>query len=432
MTDNFFNVCVTGDGIGNVQPQEAEEASLVNSTESGREINRDNRVEVESNGIDNEHIADSDGSGPADSGQFGQFGRPETVQVLPANDESDFLQCRQVSSMLRSSPKVVIESLFHDGMWYKGGICFLFGDTGIGKTTLATQIGRDLGYLMPDDYVGYIDFENDDNEFVLRYQKEDGGVIEFPPNFLRFNPNWANASRYLKLSESGKSAYFETYLKQEVKKAVEKTKDLVDYFIVDNVSMLIPDGENTQKATEFMIWLKQLKASYGNQKSFMVLAHTPKVNKYALLDANQMAGSKSFHKYTNTLIGMKRVPDYPEYMYLGELKNRVKEESQEVVVYKRVKDDVLGLHFEELGPCKENLVPNFICSLSDNAHLMPASSQTVYDRKKAVDDKIASMLNDDMTEDEIVAALNLNSRSRVRTVKMHMRKQGMQLLTKIG
>ena len=119
-------------------------------------------------------------------------------------------------------------------------------------------------------------------------------------------------------------------------------------------------------------------------------------------------------------------------MHHWELKNRVKEESQEVVVYKRVKDNVSGLHFEEQGSCMESQVPNFICSLSDESHLKPVLSLTAPDRQKALDDKIASMLNDNLTEEEIVAALNLKSRSRVRTVKMHMKKQSLQLFPKIG
>ena len=410
----------TGDGVENVQPQRVEEALKVDSAQSAQPlvdvVTADNKAEK----ADNEPVINGN---IAEAGQMGQPGQLFALK----DDGKGFLQCQQVSLMLQDAPKVSIESLFHNGMWYKGGIAFLFGDAGIGKSTFATQIGRELCQARPSEFLAYMDFENDDDEFIVRYQTEDGEAVPFPNNFLRINPRWENTSAYLKAAESNRTTFFENFLKNEVKKAVETYKDDVDYFIIDNVSMLIPDGENTQKATEFMIWLKQLKASYGNQKSFLVLAHTPKVNKHLSLDANQMAGSKAFHKFTNTLIGMKEVPQYPQYIYIAELKNRAKERETQVLVYKRQKDNLSGLHFEYVGACMENDILNFIAGLEGLPDAMSEPEDNIISNKINMELQIKSMINQGYSESKIVKSLNLSSRSPVRTMKAHMRAQTRQM-----
>ena len=198
----------TGDGVENVQPQRVEEALKVDSAQSAQPlvdvVTADNKDEK----ADNEPVINGN---IAEAGQTGQSGQ----QFALKDDGKGFLQCRQVSLMLQDAPKVSIESLFHDGMWYKGGIAFLFGDAGIGKSTFATQIGRELCQARPSEFLAYMDFENDDNEFIVRYQSEDGEAVPFPNNFLRINPRWENTSAYLKAAESNRTTFFENFLKNK-------------------------------------------------------------------------------------------------------------------------------------------------------------------------------------------------------------------------
>ena len=111
----------TGGGVENVQPQRVEETLVQESAQSAQElvdvVTADNKDEkTDSEPVINGNVA-----------KAGQTGQPGQLFALK-DDGKGFLQCRQVSLMLQDAPKVSIESLFHNGMWYKGGIAFLFGD----------------------------------------------------------------------------------------------------------------------------------------------------------------------------------------------------------------------------------------------------------------------------------------------------------------
>ncbi len=152
-------------------------------------------------------------------------------------------------------------------IWREGELAVMFGAAGVGKSVLATQIGRSIAYgeaVEPFEYDGkprrvfYIDLKLTDDQWSMRYT--DGhkggrcGAAKFPANFRR-----VTASRDAQLPRGFKT--FTQPLARAIAKLVRLHKPQV--LIVDNVSLLRHSNDVTRDVIPLMRELSRLKKELG-------------------------------------------------------------------------------------------------------------------------------------------------------------------------
>ena len=291
------------------------------------------------------------------------------------------LVCRSMNEESDAVDFVEPVNLYHN-MWFEGEICFLFGDTNIGKSVLGVQIAREISETHPDKRVGYVDMEHSNQQFYKRYQDlESKTKVKWPGNLYRIAPDWKDAKEFLDLDKKSKALHLDDWFKNELRFELdpEHSDNTPDYIVVDNLGMLVFDGESNEKATRFMSWLKILKECYN--KSLLIITHTPKVNAYEYLSPNHMAGAKSFQKYADSFIGMKRVPDSDD-IYIRSFKARYTRNDNKAYRMKLAEDAEHGLHFQEIGAFDEmSLYPDSVKTQTSRSY---SRKSTTPEEEKAI------------------------------------------------
>ncbi len=140
-------------------------------------------------------------------------------------------------------------------LWFEGELAIMFGDTGIGKSALAVQIGesiaRGAGFApMPleakPQTVLYFDFELSQKQFEMRYTSDDrtlsGGRLRrhyrFSERLKRIEPN-SDAFR-----TDGKLP-----LEMEIRRSIEPMIRIsgAKILIIDNITYLKRTDDNSQR-----------------------------------------------------------------------------------------------------------------------------------------------------------------------------------------
>ncbi|MDR2585921.1 MAG: AAA family ATPase, partial [Prevotellaceae bacterium] len=230
---------------------------------------------------------------------------------------------------MRPNPNVLWKTL-----WYEGEACFLFSDSNLGKSILATQIGA---MIAERQKVLLFDFELSDKQFQLRYTGENGELHQFPENFYRVEIN----------SESLNTANFEDSVIENIETAALQTGAKV--LIVDNLTYLCIAAEKGDAAGLLMMRLTALKKKYG--LSLLVLAHTPKRPLSNPITQNDLAGSKKLYNFFDSGFAIGRSARDGGLRYIKQLKCRHGEftyDGENVLLFSIEKDGTF-LHFEQRG-----------------------------------------------------------------------------------
>ncbi|KKK47374.1 hypothetical protein LCGC14_3155850, partial [marine sediment metagenome] len=191
-------------------------------------------------------------------------------------------------SLLQAAKLTVPQNLFST-FWFEGELCILFSDTNLGKSILAVQIGDSITsgkriFNIPDrprpQKVGYLDIELFGKQFEARYIDGLGDHYKFSDNFHRLEINPETIDEH-------------DSLENQVLSDIESIskKNGIKVFIIDNITALITDFEKSKNAIRLMKTLNILKRREG--MSFLVLAHTPKVDNTKPITQNHLAGSKA-------------------------------------------------------------------------------------------------------------------------------------------
>ncbi len=180
-------------------------------------------------------------------------------------------------SVFTSSPQSVFaqrishaQSLWRD-IWYENECVCLFGDPGLGKSTLAFQIAEEIadkGYG-----VIYIDFDNIDHQYESKGLKQIGNCLV---DTLYINPSedFADAINYKKLLSSIEAEILENE---------------ASVIVIDDISYLCPmrDCERTRRVLQqFRFWLRKYFVS------ILVIAHARKHPEGLPLGINHLTGSR--------------------------------------------------------------------------------------------------------------------------------------------
>lgn len=233
----------------------------------------------------------------------------DVVEQIPIFSSSDMQ-----SVIEDGKKKPPIRRLWGD-FWWENELVFLFADSGIGKSILATQIACEIArgesecmeVEMPPQKVLYFDFELSDRQIARRYANAD-----FPKSFIRSTK-----------SEDIDSETFSMNMIDGIREELENTG--AGIMILDNLSYLSTQTAEAEYAGMIMDGLTRLKRE--KNISIMVIAHTPKIEEWKPLSKTNMAGSKILSNFADGVFAIGRTKTGGRYMKL--LKTRMVSEPDE-------------------------------------------------------------------------------------------------------
>jgi predicted ATP-dependent serine protease len=254
----------------------------------------------------------------------------DIVEQVPLFDSSDMQ-----SVIDGGKKKPPIHRLWGD-FWWENELVFLFADSGIGKSILATQIAYEIakgesecvGVESEPQTVLYFDFELSDRQLARRY-----GNAKFPKSLIRCT-----------ISENMDSDYFSMNVIDGIKDKLIDTGAKV--MILDNLSYLSTQTAEAEYAGIIMDGLTRLKREM--KISIMVIAHTPKIEEWKPLSKTNMAGSKILSNFADGVFAIGRTKVGGRYLKL--LKTRMVSEPDEksLLPYFNIVSEPY-LHFEKVG-----------------------------------------------------------------------------------
>ncbi len=260
----------------------------------------------------------------------------------PIADDGDMVEQTNIfsSSTMQSviddgKKKPPIHRLWGD-FWWENELVFLFADSGIGKSILATQIAYEIA-KGKSEYVEietepqkvlYFDFELSDRQLARRYANAD-----FPDMFIRCTISDDISQDELSMGM--------------IDGICDKLVDTgANVMIFDNLSYLSTQTAEAEYAGAIMGGLTRIKRDMGI--SMMVISHTPKIEEWKPLSKTNMAGSKILSNFADGVFAIGRTKSGGRYLKL--LKTRMVSEPDEnsLLPYFNIVADPY-LHFDKVG-----------------------------------------------------------------------------------
>lgn len=228
-----------------------------------------------------------------------------------------------------------IHALDAKSFWLENDLCILYGPAGTGKSIFAVGLGVEVSKKRQEKVL-YVDFELTEREFMSRFSKDFLG--EF---FCRAEPTseammTLDGTRMVECIEN-------IYVKNKIR-----------FFIVDNISIILDDPTNFDKAKRFVLMFKCLVDKYSDM-SVMLVGHTPKRDKSVPVSSDTLAGSKALSNFCKSAFAIVPSVKGKNIVYVKQTKTRNGEclyNEDNVLEYKLVKKEN-NLIFNELGTSRE-------------------------------------------------------------------------------
>lgn len=228
------------------------------------------------------------------------------------------LKVEKANEAIRRAASQPVPKMLFSECWFQSELCFLFADTGLGKSILAVQIADSIttgkpipGFRMEADPqpVLYLDFELSDKQFQNRYSEDYTENYRFSERFHRL---------HVDRDKIEASVNFEDDLKADLETAIKETGSAV--IIIDNITWVKTETEKARDALPLMKYLKGLQRTY--HLSILILAHTPKIAEYSPITQNDMAGSKHLMNFVDSAFALGRSHKDGKLRYLKQVKVR--------------------------------------------------------------------------------------------------------------
>ena len=228
------------------------------------------------------------------------------------------------SNWIKEVKDLPMPNMLFSEFWFENELCILFADTNVGKTILAVQIANSISRGIPiknfkfqgkKQQVLYFDFELTAKQFQLRYTANDlpenhsNKYYQFDDNFKRVELN----SDYV--AEEGQRI---DYIMKWIEHTVIQTEAKI--LIIDNITYLKDEMENSKNAAPLMKELKELKKKYD--LSILVIAHTPKRDLTKPIILNDLAGSKQLMNFADSCFAINKSSKDEELRYIKQIKAR--------------------------------------------------------------------------------------------------------------
>lgn len=258
------------------------------------------------------------------------------IEDLGVVEQTPLFASSDMQSVIEDGKKKPpIHRLWGD-FWWENELVFLFADSGIGKSILATQIAYEIAegesecmdVEIEPQTVLYFDFELSERQLARRY-----GNADFPKSLIRCT-----------ISEEVDSEEFSMNVIEGIKDKLIDTGAKV--MILDNLSYLSTQTAEAEYAGAIMDGLTRLKREM--KISIMVIAHTPKIEEWKPLSKTNMAGSKILSNFADGVFAIGRTKTGGRYLKL--LKTRMVSEPDEksLLPYFNIVAEPY-LHFEKVG-----------------------------------------------------------------------------------
>lgn len=267
----------------------------------------------------------------------------------------------------------------------------LFGDTGLGKSTLAMQMACEVAEQEKSDgsrrNVLYVNFELSQQQWAKRFPKK-----TFPDNLFI-----ANVDYTLMRDVTDQSRILDEIQCQ----AVENNIEVV---VIDNLTNLCVNSKDGSEAGNIMLQLLGLRMTH--KWTMLILAHVPKRKPSDPLSLNDLAGSKILSNLADNVVGLNKSKEHKDARYIIQLKCRsfgIELDAKNVQELRLVMDEE-WLHFE-MG------------EYSEERKLLPC----VHDEKAELEQNIVEMLQrpDHPSYREIAELLGTDSSKVYRVAKEH-------------
>lgn len=265
---------------------------------------------------------------------------------------------RTANECIEDAKSRPIPKMLFGEFWFEEEICFLFSDTGLGKSILSVQIADSIASGNPvlpfkmeatAQQVLYFDFELSDKQFETRYSEKYQYHYEFSDNFKRIEINDE--------FDEDDNVSFEAQIKIAIKNSIQQTEAKI--LIIDNLTFLSTDSEKAKEALSLMKTLKKFKKKYG--LSILVLGHTPKIEDGKPISKNHLAGSKMLINFVDSAFAIGGSHQDPNFRYLKQMKERNCEKvyhGENVPLFTIVKSNsFLKLSFTDYVTEREHLKP---------------------------------------------------------------------------
>ena len=210
----------------------------------------------------------------------------------------------------------------------------LFGDTGLGKTTLAMQYGIDIAES--GVRVLYVNFELSQHQLAKKFPNK-----VLPKNFDIATINYTLmhdvTDQGLILAEIEATA-----LRQKAK-----------VIIIDNLTNLCVNSKEGSEAGSIMLKLVTLRLVHD--WTMLILAHVPKRKASDPLTINDLAGSKLLSNMADNVIGLNKSKQGQADRYIIQLKYRSLpiDLNEKNVMHLKLGMSDGYLHFEQIGFSEE-------------------------------------------------------------------------------
>lgn len=228
-----------------------------------------------------------------------------------------------------------IQALDGKSFWLENDLTILYGPAGTGKSIFAVGLAAEVSKKRQEKVL-YVDFELTEREFMSRFTKDFLG--EF---FCRAEPT---TQEMMTLDGSRMVDYIEKiYLNNKIR-----------FFVIDNISIILDDPTNFDKAKRFVLMFKCLVDKYSDM-SILLVGHTPKRDKSAPVSSDTLAGSKALSNFCKSAFAIVPSVKGKNIVYVKQTKTRNGEciyNDENVLEYKLIKKEN-NLIFNELGTGKE-------------------------------------------------------------------------------
>ncbi len=303
--------------------------------------------------------------------QFSDLEQPETflnhvkdIQNISESEKKNkgLLKIKTANEWLIEAKATPIPEMLFSEFWHENEICILFADSNLGKSILAVQIADSIskGKQIPGfkleaqkQPVLYYDFELSPKQFESRCsvksqsQKVFENHYSFDDNFKRIeiNPDF----------ELSKGIDFENLLIQSIEQSIIETNAKV--LIIDNITYLKTEMEQSKNALPLIQHLKSLKSKYG--LSILALAHTPKRDLTRPISQNDLQGSKAIFNFIDSCFAIGQSTTNKDIRYIKQIKERETAkiyDSDNVIVCRLDKPhNLIGFEFIGFGAEWEHL-----------------------------------------------------------------------------
>lgn len=213
-------------------------------------------------------------------------------------------------------------------------VSMMFGDTGIGKSTLAIQIAEEVA--RKGFKTLYVNFELAQTQLAQRYQ-----LKVFSENLRIATIDYALMHD---VTEQG------MMLEEIERLAVE---DKVEVLVIDNFTNLCVNSKEGSEAGNIMLKLLSLRMQH--KWTILILAHVPKRKPGDPLTLNDLAGSKIISNMADNVVGINKSKKDKNMRYLIQQKYRsfpIELDSKNVQELMMTTSDG-WLHFERGGYSEE-------------------------------------------------------------------------------